>query len=418
MPQNNSGVISALPSVDFACNVCGPDSLFPQAMHRGDQGANSVFHGLLENKLGSATDTSTNNSRAVFTTSDYTGSNPFSLTVQASTTAGNHDRTVIYPTYVEARQYKVKDSSGSFPTTLTDAGLTLVGGTALSGGSLAWDGGGNSGRSAELKWNASNSLTVSNSGTVIVGNLSATSFTTIHGSTVEGDLTVKGNTTLGDASSDTMSCVATPNFAEVASFDKGITIDGVTDSIGIKMNGNAISTTDGNIDAGSGTVIAGTATLTNATIATTPTTGTMAVRYSDVNINSGASKLDGFKQPKIVVTNGFITAITEGDLADATNHGAYHHSTQETSDSPATGTGQAGAISAVHVGAVSRSAPVLRSSGANGIMITNRTGGNYKYETFEDHDNGKYTDSLFKVITSGNPETKGPPGQLIFRKKA
>lgn len=429
MPQNNSGVISALPSVDFECGVCNPDSLNPSAMHRGDGGADSVFHKILTNKLDAA-DVTTDDAKAVFTTSLYSGSDAFSLTVQASTTAGNHDRTVIYPTYVEARQYKVKDSSGSFPTTLTDAGLTLVGSTTLSGGNLSWDGGGDSGRSALLKWNASNSLTVNSSGTTIVGPLTAASFTVTGATTINNNFAVDGNTTLGDTSAsttDTLDVYARTVFHNTDSggipeFKNGLDLTGTGKELDFGANtitGSGNITTSDGILTGKSLNISGSGG--TATVANTPTSAHHVVRYEDVNINSGATNTgeNAFKQPKIEVSGGFITGITEGTAADATSHGAYHHTSQLTADSAATGAGEAGALYAHQIHGVMRNQPVLNSSGANGIMITNRTDGNYTYATYTDDGNAKYTDSLFKVIEStSNPVLKGPPGQLIFRKKA
>ena len=411
MPQNNSGVISALPSVDFECGVCNPDTLNPSAMHRGDGGADSVFHKILTNKLDAA-DVTTDDAKAVFTTSLYSGSDAFSLTVQASTTAGNHDRTVIYPTYVEARQYKSKGSSGSFSTTLTDAGLTLVGATTLSGGNLSWDGGGDSGRSALLKWNASNSLTVNSSGTTIVGPLIAASFTVTGATTINNNFAVDGNTTLGDASASTTDTLAVyarsvfHNTSAVPEFKNGLELSGTGKNL--TFGANTI-TGSGNITTSAGTI--------TATVANAPTGDTGVVRRTDVNV--GTSQSGTYEQAKVTVAGGYITAIAAGTNENATNHGAYHHTSQLTADSAATGAGESGALYAYQIHGVARNQPVLNSSGASGIMITNRTDGNYTYATHTDDDNSKYTDSLFKVIEStASPNLKGPPGQLIFRKKA
>ena len=302
MPQNNSGVISALPSVDFECGVCNPDTLNPSAMHRGDGGADSVFHKILTNKLDAA-DVTTDDAKAVFTTSLYSGSDAFSLTVQASTTAGNHDRTVIYPTYVEARQYKVKDSSGSFSTTLTDAGLTLVGATTLSGGNLSWDGGGDSGRSALLKWNASNSLTVNSSGTTIVGPLIAASFTVTGATTINNNFAVDGNTTLGDASASTTDTLAVyarsvfHNTSAVPEFKNGLELSGTGKNL--TFGANTI-TGSGNITTSAGTITGKTLTITGsggtATVANAPTGDTGVVRRTDVNV--GTSQSGTYEQAK------------------------------------------------------------------------------------------------------------------------
>ena len=424
MPYNNNSVITALPSTAFDCSVCSPEGLTPPAIRSGANGGGaSVFFGELSNKL-DASDSNTNNAKAVFTTSSVPGSNPFSLTVRAS--SSDSSPVVILPTKVSTREVVLRNDSGSDVSSLKDDSFTMVGATALSGGSLSWDAGGDSGRSAELRWNASNSLTVNSSGTTIVGPLTAASFTVTGATTINNNFAVDGNTTLGDASAsttDTLDVYARSvfhNTSAVPEFKNGLELSGTGKNL--TFGANTI-TGSGNITTSAGTITGKSLNITGsggtATVDNTPTSAHHVVRYEDVNINSGATNADGFKQPKIVVTNGFITAITEGTAADATSHGAYHHTSQLTADSAATGAGEAGALYAYQIHGVMRNQPVLNSSGANGIMITNRTDGNYTYATHTDDDNAKYTDSLFKVIEStSNPVLKGPPGQLIFRKKA
>jgi len=225
---------------------------------------------------------------------------------------------------------------------------------------------------------------ISVAGTATIATLSLTD------ATMSGDLVVNGDTTLGNASGDTVTVTATATVAENLTLTGGATLGS-----NLVLQGNVITGTSGSFNFSTGTVTAAVGTLTAATVADTPSATTDVVRKTDVDIASDMAA----SLPKVTVSGGFITEVIAATSADLPNHTGRHSSTTRTGAAPAGGEDP---VYSYEVGAVERANPVVGSP----LKITNDT--DYTYADASNY---------FVVIDSDqNPNTTGPEGQIIFRK--
>jgi len=337
---------------------------------------NGIFGGYIADATSSEkTKWAVSGDTATFTLGTLSSTDVGTLTVQGSTDAD----AIVY----------VKSNDGSStsitPTTITVENIagnpvSALGLTTITGNLMPHATDTNDLGSSSVRWHNVYAENVDLDGTLSVASL-----------TLSGDLTVQGNTVIGNASSDTLGVTATTTFNTPFS---------VASSAGaVNFNNNNVSTT------GIGTFTtlnAITSTIATLGVTNAPSADTHAVRRTDVNVGTGVSLTNIL--PKLTVTGGYITAVSAATEEDLPDHAARHRSSSRTTSSPAFGTGEA-PLHSYELGAVERANAVIKGPLK---MTTSASSNNYTYATAADY---------FVVIPHNqSPAASGPEGQIIFRR--
>ncbi len=334
---------------------------------------NGIFGGYIADATSSEkTKWAVSGDTATFTLGTLSSTDVGTLTVQGSTDAD----AIVY----------VKSNDGSStsitPTTVTVENIagnpvSNLGLTTITGNLMPHLNDTNDLGSTSVRWHNVYAENVDLDGTLSVTAL-----------TLSGDLTVNGNTIIGNADSDTLTVNASTTFND--SFT-------VPNAAGTINTGNNLIETAGRINC----------TGTNASnfvkleCSTAPASATSVIRKQDVDLTTAT--LAG-KIAKITVANNLITDAVEAVAADIPAHASSHKTTSLTGDAPAGTPPVDDPLTFSDIGAVGRTNPVVK----NALKITSSTNYNPNHTSVDDY---------FKVIEAGQtPATSGPSGQIIFRK--
>ena len=327
---------------------------------------------------------------ATFSLGTLTSTDVGTLTVQGQTDAdaivyvkSADSTTTITPTNVSAETLTISGAA-------TTAALTVSGNLEPSADSTDGSDGLYLGATGK-RWRKVWTRDLDVEGTFTIGTISLSGDLTVAGAT-----TLNGAVTLGNADADSIiakGTVTTTGPVTLGSSGKALVIGqtGGTTTLGVNLDASAKSITNLS-DVSSAT----------AHVTTAPTATNDVVRYTDVNINSGASAT--LSLPQVTVTNGFITAVTQGTTSNLIVHAGKHKSTTRTATSSADGSDP---LHSYEIGAVERANPVVSQP----LRITKTA----------DHTYGSSVVKPYFVIIGKDESIPSAAnsieGQILFRKR-